>query len=320
MTKAEIQKALDTDIKPRKKAIEDEHKQIIDKFKESIYSVDSVIADADEAMMRHHLATIDSGNKAWAVMVSKTEKLIEEINELSKQASPKDKIDDLGKLTKELSALSTKLSKNFTAGKASLKKLEDALKDRKKDAVDVAKEWAIMEAWLRRAQEARKKAFAKIEAARDSAKKAALARDAKGLDAAQKASEAAVDTPPTLDDVKEAYGEFCNECASKVHPGAAGQLASDRKEFEGIVEEIAKLTAKMVAHDIEIQGLEIAKIDVKKAAAELNVPKDKLAKFEKALSLDTIAAIEKALDPLAKDVKMKNGKEMVAALTKAGLL
>ena len=57
----------------------------------------------------------------------------------------------------------------------------------------------------------------------------------------------------------------------------------------------------------------------KKAAAELDIPSKHMAKFEKAMTLD-IAGMEKALDPMAKDVKRKNGKEMVAELRKAGYL
>ena len=129
-----------------------------------------------------------------------------------------------------------------------------------------------------------------------------------------------MDLKPTEDELKEQFKAFCTKCESKgLNKDQQDQLARDRKTFDGMVQEYAQINAKLVSIDIEIEGMEIPGVDVKKAAALLKIPSGQEAKLKKAL--DAGAGMERALDGLAKELKLKtSGKDMIAALKKAKLL
>lgn len=321
MTKKEILDKIAKDFSPRKKKIEAEYKALSEKFKEAVYSVDSILEKGDEAVIKFNIKFIEKATEQWANMLSRTEKMLLEVEELQADEGVLVGFDEIKTLTQQLSDLSTKFNKYFTAGKASLDKLNDALEEHKPNARDATEEWAVMEAWLKKQQEIRKKGVGKIEAAREAARKAAAARNAKALAEAAKTSDAVVDGLTQLEDIQEDYTTFCTKFeAQDLDKNTKDQLARDRKTFDGIMDEITSLTAKIVSIDVEIQGLEIPKPDAKTAAAELEIPNSHLAKLEKALAMD-LAAMEKALGALAKELKMKTtGKEMIATLKKAGLL
>src|ERR1051325_6891351 len=141
MTKAEIHKQIETDIKPRKKKIEDEHKGMIEKFKEALFSVDAVIAKYDEPMIRFYLAAIQKGTDHYAVLLSKTDQLLADMEGLEADDGVLADFDELKKLTQELSELRRKFNVDFTAGKSALDKLNDALEEHKQDARDATEEW-----------------------------------------------------------------------------------------------------------------------------------------------------------------------------------
>ena len=69
-----------------------------------------------------------------------------------------------------------------------------------------------------------------------------------------------------------------------------------------------------------MQDFKIEPINVKKALDTLDLDSKVESKLAKAL-IGTRAAMEKNLDALAKELKLKtNGKQMLAALDKAGLI
>ena len=320
MTKAEIHTRIEKDIKPRKKKIEDEHKEMFPKFQVALFSLDEVIEKFDEPMIKFHRTVIQKGTEHYAAMLSRTDKLLEELEDFEADDGVLVDFEELKTTTKELSDLRTKFNKDFTAGKAGLDKANDALEEHTKGARDATEEWAVMEAWLRKNLELRKKRVGMIESVRETARKAVAARNDKALADAIKASAAIVDAKPDLEELQEDYSKFCTKCeAQGLSKELQDQLARDRKTFDGIMEEITALTGKIVAIDVEIEGLEVPPVDVKKAAALLKIPSTHEAKLKKALEVGP--GMEKALDALVKELKLKmTGKEMIAALKKAKLL
>jgi len=319
-TKAEIHDQIETNLKPKKKKLEQEHTELLPKFQQAAFALPGAISKYNEPMVTLYRDTLQKGTEHFAVMLSKTDVLLDQLKELAKDEGVLDDFKEVEALTAELSELRRKFNKDYGIGKTLLDQANDALEKHKQDASDTTEEWAVMEAWLRTKLDRAKKQLTQMLAARDAAKKAVAARNQKALDDAAKLSSQVVDLSPTLDEIKKQFEGFCDKCEAKgLSKEQQEQLARDRKTFEGIVAEYSEIAAKLVSTDVEIEGLEIPGVDVKKAAALLKVPSSQEAKLKKALEAGS--GILKALDALGKELTPNTtGKAMIAALKKAKLL
>jgi hypothetical protein len=220
-----------------------------------------------------------------------------------------------------LKELHRKLDKNYGIGK----KIEDqankalaAHKDGEKESVE---QWAVQEAWIRKHLELAKKRLPEIEKLSEKAKKAAAERNSKALEEAQKASAAIRDTEPTYQDVAENFEKFCERVKPKnMSKELQDQFVRDRAEFQKLIDELGEVSRKIGEVDARIETMQTAEVDYKKAAALLKIPGQYLSKLQAALE-GLGASLERALDALAKEAKLKStGKDMILILKRARVL
>ena len=321
-TSLNVHEYIQKEIRPKADVLLKAHDKQTEKVRATLFSLKADIDKKNERMIRLHAKALEAMVAELAEHLSRTARLLHDLEALKPDQSLVKDLAEVEKLTEALGDLERKLTKNYGIVKSSLDEANDALEadEAVVDTGEATREWAVMEAWLRKHLEIFKKRLDQIGPVRENARKAVAARNAKALAEAIKSSSALATAKPTLGDIRETYSDFCTKCDAQVlTKNLQDQLARDRKTFDAIIDEMAEISGKVVAIDKEIAAMELEPVDVKKAAALLKIPGSQEAKLKKALSLDG-PAMEKALDALAKELRLKTtGREMIAALKKAKL-
>src|SRR5215468_6530256 len=156
-TKAEIHEKVEKNFKPRMKKIEDEHKELLPKFQQAAFAMPGAIEKYNEPMIKLYRDTLQKGTEHWANLLSRTDEIIKELQDLEEGEGVLDDFAEVETLTEQLSELRRKFNKDFGIGKTLLDKANDALEEHKQDAKDATEEWAVMETWLRKNLERFKK-------------------------------------------------------------------------------------------------------------------------------------------------------------------
>jgi hypothetical protein len=152
------------------------------------------------------------------------------------------------------------------------------------------------------------------------AEQAAAKRDAKALATARKAFAAVdlaglIDFPAEIEHKVAATLQQMSVVAADKGQGSA--IAAEIRATLSTRQELAPVLAKLAAAKARMDALAIGGVDVKKAARALDLDATAEPKLTKALAA---ASIEKGLDTLAKELKLKTtGKAMLATLQRARL-
>ena len=233
-------------------------------------------------------------------------------------------LTDVQSLTAKISDAQTSLTKQFADGQKFKTQAEKALAAQQNTQEKAFQQLAEFDKWINDETKELKDTFHKSDQIATKAQAAFDARDARALADAQKAMEAlnidvlAISYEGQEPQIKKFIQEvqdsgFEKDAIADLKKGAEDALA-DHAGNKVYVDQL-KAQQKLV-NDFDLKP-----IDVKKAVKTLDLDDPKAeAKLAKVLG-GTRAAMEKGLDALAKEFKLKlNGKQMIAALQKAGLL
>lgn len=317
-TKVEVHKYIETEIRPGATGLLKAHAAQTDKFREAIVSLTDAIEKSDERMIKLWLKALTVEEGELANHSSRTARLLQLLDEIEPDDGMVDDLEEIKKLTADLTELQRKLNKNYGIGKKVEDQANKALAAHKDGEKDSIAEWAVQEAWIRKQLELAKRRLPEIEKLSEKAKRAAAERNEKALEEAQKASAELRDTEPTFKEVEEGFEEFCENVKPKnMSKDLQDQFVRDRAAFQKLVDELGVITRKILEVDARIETLQTAEMDYKKAATLLKIPSQYLSKLQAAL--DGLSTnLEKALDALAKEAKLKTtGREMVAILKRA---
>ncbi len=232
-------------------------------------------------------------------------------------------LQDMEKLATKITDAQSSLTKQFEDGKKLQTEAEKA-QDSQQDTQEKAfRELAEFDKWINDEKKDLKDTFQKSDQIAGKAESAFKARDAKALADAQKAmKDLNVEGLKFLYDGQEApikefikkveASGFDKDAITQLKKGAEDTL-SNHKANKVYLDELVR--QQEFALDFKIEP-----IDVKKASKVLELDPKAEAKLAKVLT-GPRPAMEKGLDALAKEFKLKtSGKQMLAALAKAGVI
>ena len=232
-------------------------------------------------------------------------------------------LNDMDKVTSKISEAQTSLTQQFKDGKQFQTQAEQALDAQQNTQEKAFRQLAEFDKWINDEKKELKEAFQKSDQIAGKAKAAFEARDAKSLADAQKAIEALnVDVMVVSYNGQEApINEFIQQLdASGFDKDAIAQLKKGADETLSNHKANKTYLDELVSQKKFAMDFEIAPVDVKKAAKALALDPKVEAKLAKVLN-GSRPAMEKGLDALAKELKLKtNGKQMLATLEKVGLI
>ena len=298
---------LDKDNESQKPAMQD----VINKLSDAIRAV-------DQPMIRRHAKTLEAQVAVYAGLVSRAQKLVDELGKID--TDDRDARKGVDALTQKASASQAKIARNYTK----LKELLDLAHDKAADSKAAAAmaQWAEMESWMTTQREVTRTRVKQMQALVELSESAVKDGDAKSLAQAQEKAKLRRTWKPTQGEIGEKYMKFCADCEASLGNELQDQLKRDREKFKRMVTELAELNDQLDACLAKISGMKMAppkpvRLDVHKAAGVLHVEEAKLKKAWDAGG----GSPEDAMNLLAKDLKLKTtGRDMVAALRKARLL
>ena len=320
-SKAEVHKYIETEIRPGATVLLKAHEAQTDKFRQAIFSITDAIQKSDERMIKLYLKALTVEEGELANHLSRTAKLLLLLEQIEPDDGMVDDLEEIEKLTADLKELHRKLNKNYGIGKKVEDEANKALAAHKDGEKESVAQWAIQEAWIRKQLELAKRRLPEIEKLSEKAKKAAAERNEKALEEAQKASAEIRDTDPTFKEVEEDFEKFCERVKPKnMSKELQDQFVRDRAAFQKLVDELGEVSRKILEVDARIETMQTAEVDYKKAAALLKIPGQYLSKLQAALE-GLGASLERALDALAKEAKLKStGRDMIVILKRARIL
>jgi hypothetical protein len=232
-------------------------------------------------------------------------------------------LQDLDKLTTKITDAQSSLTKQFQQGKKFQEQAEKALTGLQGTVDKAYQELAELTKWVNDETKDLKETFHKCDQIATKAKAAFDARDAKALADAQKSMDAlGIGGKGAIFNSHESQlKEFIEKVAgsgfdaddvAQLKKGAQDAL-SDHVGAKVYLDQMGK-------QEKFVQDFKLEPIDVKKALKTLELDPKAESKLAKAL-VGTRSAMEKNLDALARELKLKtNGKQMLAALEKAGVI
>jgi hypothetical protein len=232
-------------------------------------------------------------------------------------------LQDLDKLTTKISDAQSSLTKQFQQGKKFQELAEKALTGLQGTVDKAYRELAELTKWVNDENKDLKDTFHKSDQIATKAQAASDARDAKALAEAQKSMVSlgiigkAVIFSSHEDQLKDFIGKlagsgFDADDIAELKKGAQDAL-SDHAGAKVYLDQMEK-------QEKLVQDFKLEPINVKKALDALDLDSKVESKLAKAL-VGSRSAMEKNLDALAKELKLKtNGKQMLAALEKAGVI
>jgi hypothetical protein len=232
-------------------------------------------------------------------------------------------LQDLDTLTTKISDAQSSLTQQFQQGKKFQEQAEKALTGLQNTVDKAYRELAELTKWVNDENKDLKDTFHESDQIATKAQAAFDARDAKALADAQKAMDAlGIATKGVMFNSHE---NQLKEFVEKI--GGSGFDADDIAQLKkgALDAQSDHVGAKVYLDQMGkqeklVQDFKIEPINVKKALDTLDLDSKAESKLAKAL-VGTRSAMEKNLDALAKELKLKtNGKQMLAALDKARLI
>jgi hypothetical protein len=126
---------------------------------------------------------------------------------------------------------------------------------------------------------------------------------------------------PDQQEVRRQFEKFLAKSKTRsLDQHAKDQLARELPGLKKKLDDAVDLEAKIIKYHLDIKAMKIKPVNHRKAASLLKISSQHESRLKKALELDGPAR-EKALDALAKELKLKTaGKDMIAILKNAGVL
>lgn len=288
-------------------------------------SLPQAIKDKDGPKIELYLATLKATLKDIENSLDDTRSALLELGELERDDEQfvSEHLQELDKLTSKISDAQSSLTKQFQQGKKFQEQAEKALTAQQGTVDKAYQELAELTKWVNDETKDLKETFQKSDQIATKAQTAFDARDAKSLADAQKSMESlgiagkGIAFNSHESELKEfvekiAGSGFGADDIAELKKGAQDAL-SDHVGTKVYLEQLGK-------QEKFVQDLKLEPINVKKALDTLDLDSKVESKLAKAL-VGTRSAMEKNLDALAKELKLKtNGKQMLAALEKAGLI
>lgn len=233
------------------------------------------------------------------------------------------RLQDVEKITKLVSDARSSLTNQYKTAKQLENKAEKSLEGEHGTQEAAFRELAQLDKWITDEKKELVAAFQKAEQLNTKATNAFEARDGKSLADARKAMQALEIGVRriTFDSHESSLKKFQERAEDKRF---TTQTTAELKD--GVQDLLSRhIGSRVYLEQLEktekrVLEFEIAEIDVRKAAKVLELDSKAEPKLAKVLK-GPGPAIEKGLEALAKELKLKtSGKEMAAALRKAGVL
>jgi hypothetical protein len=230
---------------------------------------------------------------------------------------------DMDTVRGKISGAQSSLTKQFADGKKFQMQAEAAMAGQQKTQDKANQQVAEFDKWINDEKTELKAAFQKSDQIASKAKEAFEARDAKSLADAQKAAkDLGVDVlEVSYNGQEKPINEFIEELdKSGFEADAITELKKAAQDTLSLHKANKTYLDELLRQQGYVNDFKLEAVDVKKAAKTLGLDSKAEAKLAKVLT-GTRAGMEKGLDALAKELKLKtNGKQMLAALDKAGLV
>lgn len=319
MSDPQLLQRLDGDFAPRVDAIEKDNEAQKPQMQAVINKLSDALRAVDQPLILRHAKTLEGQVEVYAGLVARVRKLVAELGAID--TKDPEALKRIEALTKRASAAEGKILRNYEQ----LKKLLDMAHQKGRDPA-IAKaltEWAGMESWMTTQRDVLRIRVKQLQTLLELVKSSAADGDAKSFAQAQEKAKVRLTWKPTQLEVGDHFMRFCHNCQAALGKDLQSEFQRDYQKFKRMVTEMAELNDQLDALLATIQKMKMpaatsAKLDVHKAAGVLGVAE---AKLKKAWDGAQPGAPEKALDGLAKELKLKTtGKEMVATLRKEKLL
>jgi chromosome segregation ATPase len=320
-TKVSIHEFIKTEIEPAANTLIKEQKDGIGKLAKIMLDLGKAIDKPDLRMVTLLSKALDAESPLIATRLSKTARVLEKLEEAESETDLDSDLKELEDITAKLSDLENKLKNNYATIKEYQDKAKKALDTISDAETDAAEAWAVHEAWLRKQLELAKKRLEGMQKISDQAKKAAAARDEKGLKDAVDTGATFRDAKPTTKDIEDTFAKFCDDVhPEKLTQDLQDQFKRDREKFQKVVDEIANTNSQIAKIQDQIEKMDTAPVDPKKVSATLKIPSQYEGKVKKAVALDKVAAA-KALEAIMKEIKSPmSSKDITSKLEKANLV
>jgi len=288
-------------------------------------SLHIAIKDKDGPKIELYLATLKATLKDIENSLDDTRSALMRLGDIEREDEDfvSEHLTDLDTLTGKISDAQSSLTQQFEDGKKFQTQGEKAL-DALRGTVDKAyQELAELTKWMNDEKKDLKETFQKSDQIATKAQAAFDARDAKALADAQKAMEALGfgGKAAIFDSHEGQIKDFIKKVeASGFEADAIAELKKGAQDVQS-----DHVGSKVYLDQLEkqqkmVRDFDIEPIDVKKAAKTLALDSKTEPKLAKVLA-GPRSAMEKGLDALARELKLKTtGKQMLAALDKAGLV
>lgn len=317
MSDDKLLQRVSTDLAPRTAELEKDNDAQKGPMQDVINKLSDAIRASDQAALKKYTKTLEDQVAVYASLVNRAKKLVEEFGAINSDDS--DALKRAGALKQKATTSLDKITRNYT-------KLKELLDMAHKKAADpavaaVMAQWAGMESWMTTTREVTRLRVKQMETLAELAKSAIADGDVKSLAQVQEKAKLRLTWKPTQLEIGDKYMKFCVDCEKTLGKNLQDELKRDIAKFARMVTELAELNDKLDKYLVALKTLKMpaakpARLDVHKAAGVLGIDEAKLKQAWDAGSANP----EKALDGLAKDSKLKTGKEMLAALRKAKLL
>lgn len=316
----DLTQRLDSDLGPRVDQLDKDNDAQKAPMQDVINKLSDAMRAVDQPMIKRHLKTLEPMVSLYAGLADRSRRLLDELGRVD--ADDPQARKRIETLTQKASTADGKIQRNYVA----LKKLQDMAQDKAGDpaAAKAMAQWAEMESWMTTQRTVLQTRVKQMETLVELAESSMKDGDDKSFAQAQEKAKLRATWKPTLREVGDKYMQFCQDCEKALGPDLQDQLKRDRQKFGKIMTECAELNDRLDAYAERIKAMKMPvtsskapKLDLRKAAAALDVPEAKLKKAWDGGGADPA----KTLDGLARELKLKTtGKDMVAALKKAKLL
>lgn len=316
---SDLMQRLNTDLSARVDALEKENDAQKGPMQDVVNKLSDAIRAMDQPLIKRHAKTLEGQVSVYAGLADRAKKLIDELGKIdTSDAAERKRVVEL---TTAASASNGKIQRNYEA----LKKLQAVAHDKATDTASAAvmTQWAEMESWMTTQRTLLQTRLKQMDTLVELAESSAADGDDKSFAQAQDRAKLRLTWKPTQLEIGDKYMKFCSDCEAVLSKDLLDQLKRDRMKFGRIMTECAELNDQLDARYTKLKNMKMPaaakapKLDIRKAAAALNVVEAKLKKAWDAGGDDP----QKALDGLARELKLKTtGKEMVATLKKARLL
>lgn len=301
-------------------------KKINPRFDQDISSkLPQAIKDKDVPKIELYLTTLKATLKDIENSLDDTRGALIELGDIEREDEEfvSEHLQDLDKLTTTISGAQSSLTKQFEQGKKFQEQAEKALAARQGTMDKAYQDLAELTKWVNDEKKDLKEASRQCDQIATKAQAAFDAHDAKALADAQKSMTSLGIGAKGV--IFNSHEDQLKDFVAKVAGSGFGadDIAELKKGAQDALNDHAGTKAyldEMVKQEKFAQDFKLEPIDVKKALKTLALDPKTEPKLAKAL-VGTRSAMEKNLDALAKDLKLKtNGKQMLAALDKAGLV